>query len=125
MIRIIPDENLSHSQLAALLLVRAINKRNARAHGVYAADIPPASDRVRTAGVYSIKEKEIYMVPDQLDHGKDAIDTGIHEMGHHISKAEDGDSKHDEQIKLLSQTIIDQVNQGDYDEYLKNPELSW
>jgi len=124
-VKVIPDEQLSSGQLSALSLIRAINDRNARASGIFAAVIPAASDRVRTAGLYGRHDKKIHMSTDQLNSLWAAINTGIHEMAHHISGAEDGLQEHDEQITTLSKTIIEQVSNGDYDIYLKNPELAW
>ena len=50
-VKIVPDAQLTPRQMATLSLIREINHRNARVRDIHAAEIPPASDRVRTAGM--------------------------------------------------------------------------
>jgi hypothetical protein len=54
-----------------------------------------------------------------------AVGTAIHEMSHHTSGEEDGVETHENEIKKLASSVIDQVSRGDYDAYLKNPALVW
>jgi hypothetical protein len=122
---ITPDDQLTPGQLAALSLIREINNRNARATEIHAAVIPPASDRVRTAGMYGRHDQRIYVSLDQLGSGRMAVGTAIHEMSHHTSGEEDGVETHENEIKKLASSVIDQVSRGDYDAYLKNPALVW
>ncbi|MDD5700612.1 MAG: hypothetical protein PHU23_01065 [Dehalococcoidales bacterium] len=124
-VEVIPDEQLSPVQRASLELIREINNRNARVRGVYAALIPPASDKVRTAGMYGRHNQNVYIHLDQLNRGQIAVDTGIHEMSHHTSGDEDGSEGHIKAIPSLAEKVVEQVNRGEYDQYLKNPIFTW
>lgn len=109
----IPDSNLSPAQLSSLSLARAIARSK-----VSAADIPAASDRVRTAGMYSRSTQEIYISQEQLERGREAVSTVIHELAHHTSGAEDGETKHTSEIANLSDRVVAATKHGDYDRYL-------
>jgi hypothetical protein len=122
---IIPDTELSSRRKASLEIVREISKRISSVVAIYAALIPDASDRVRTAGMYNRLNRLIYISPDQLDSGRIAINTGIHEIAHHNSGEEDGETKHQAESDKLKQTVIDQVSHGEYDQLLKNPDFAW
>jgi hypothetical protein len=112
-VKAIPDTGLSPAQQSTLSLARAIAGRK-----VYAADIPAASDRVRTAGMYSRSTEEIYISPEQLEKGEEAVSTAIHELAHHISGAEDGDPVHLSEIGKIADQVVAAVNRGEYDKYL-------
>jgi len=74
---VIPDEKLSPIELAHLQLARAIAVRAHRGEpvrGTYAALIPPASDRVRTAGMYGRNTQEIFIDLSQLDRGHATVE---------------------------------------------------
>lgn len=107
------DSRLTPAQLSSLSLARAITKQK-----VHAADIPPASDRVRTAGMYSRTTKEIYISPEQLERGSEAVGTVIHELAHHTSGAEDGESQHTSEIAKIANQVVAATRRGDFDRYL-------
>jgi len=92
---VIPDSQLSLNQLANLELGRAIVDEvtplliGGKVRAVHAAIIPPASDRVRTAGMYSRATEEIFIDLSQLERARQTVDTVIHELAHHTSGAED------------------------------------
>ncbi|GAJ24340.1 unnamed protein product, partial [marine sediment metagenome] len=97
---VIPDNQLSAKQLAHLELARAIVDKVAllmtgrKVRAVHASIIPPASDRVRTAGMYSRATEEIFIDLGQLERGRQTVDTVIHELAHHTSGAEDLEERH-------------------------------
>jgi len=109
----LPDSILTPSQLSSLSLARAITGEK-----VYAADIPPASDRVTTAGMYSRSTQEIYISPGQLGQGREAVNTVIHELAHHTSGAEDGEPEHAAEIANLANQVVEATKHGDFDRYL-------
>lgn len=109
----IRDSDLTSSQLSSLNLARAITVQK-----VYAANIPPASDRVTTAGMYSRSNHEIYISPSQLERGREAVSTTIHELAHHTSGAEDGEPEHAVEISKLANQVVAATKRGDYDWYL-------
>jgi len=112
-VRPIKDSDLIPSQLSSLNLVRCITKQK-----VYAANIPPASDRVTTAGMYDRSTQEIYISPGQLEQGKEAVGTAIHELAHHTSGAEDGEPEHAAEIANLANQVVAATKRGDFDRYL-------
>jgi len=125
-VKIVPDERLTTRQSAHLKLARAIANRIFTIHkvdGVYAAIIPPASDRVRTAGMYSREAREIYISIDQLEHGQSTVDTVIHEMAHHMSGAEDLEEPHSAAMTKLAALVVKHTTQGVFDELM--PEVKW
>jgi len=109
----LPDTVLSPSQLSSLSLARAIAGEK-----VHAANIPPASDRVTTAGMYSRSTREIYISPAQLERGREAVSTTIHELAHHTSGAEDGEPEHKVEISKVANQVVVATKRGDYDQYL-------
>jgi hypothetical protein len=113
-LKILPESSLTPTQLSSLSLARAIAEIP-----VYPAALPQASDRVRTAGVYSRSTKDIYIAPDQLDQGKEAVSTAIHELAHHTSGAEDGEPAHQEEMRRIAGVVVERVTSGAYDDYLK------
>jgi len=118
-VRPIPDGSLYPAQQASLSLARAIAKRR-----VYAAYLPPASDRVTTAGMYSRSTGEIYISPEQLEKGEKTVATAIHELAHHTSGAEDGEPEHAAEIANLANQVVAATRRGDYDKYLSG-EFHW
>ena len=115
----LPDSDLTPAQLSSLSLARAIAKEK-----VYAANIPPASDRVRTVGMYSRSTGEIFISPGQLERGREAVSTAIHELAHHTSGAEDGDTVHSSEISKIADQVVVAAKRGDYDKYLAGA-FSW
>ncbi len=126
-VKIIPDSKLSATPKASIELGREIVRQN-EGNGlvkVHAAIIPPASDRVRTAGMYATRLWEIYINLDQLNHGKQMIDAIIHELSHHQSGTEDLEEAHGSMMSKLASDIVEQTNGGVYDKYLRNPSFVW
>ena len=124
-VQVIPDDQLTGAELASLELIRAINNQNSGAQAVNAADIPAASDRVKTAGMYGRHDERIYMGREYLASGRQAVGVGIHEISHHKSGGGDDEDSHRQAIDSLSETVINQVSRGDYNEQLKNPAFVW
>ena len=123
-VEIIPDERLSPRQLSHLKLARAIvDEVCYRKPPVHAALIPPASDRVRTAGMYSRTTEEIYLSADQLEQGRTTVDTIIHEIAHHTSGAEDAQEAHNAEMTRVAARVIEATAQGSFDALLK--EVVW
>jgi len=122
----IPDEKLSPTQLAHLRLARAIAVRahgGTPVRGTYAAIIPPASDRVRTAGMYGRNTQEIFIDLSQLDSGHTTVDTIIHELAHHTSGDEDLTEGHSRHMSRLASYIVDLTHAGEFDELMKS--VTW
>lgn len=125
-VEIIPDTTLTPTQQVNLNLARAIVSETAkRVKGVHAAIIPPASDRVRTAGMYGRTTEEIYISADQLNHAKDTIDTVVHEIAHATSGAEDGEKAHYEAISERASRVVMLTKQNLFDTYISNPDFRW
>ncbi len=128
---VIPDEKLDFRQASHLKLARAIASRifgTRQVSGVYGAIIPPASDRVRTAGMYGTTTQSIYISLDMLFKGRNTVDTLIHEMGHHRQwqqkrEAEDLTESHAEAMTQIAARVIEYLSKGEFDDYLK--EVSW
>jgi hypothetical protein len=91
--------------------------------GVHAAVIPPASDRVRTAGMYSRTTREVYIASDQLERGRSTIDTIIHEIAHHTSGAEDLQEAHSQAMTDVASQVVQLTVAGRFDKELK--EVEW
>ncbi len=120
--QVIPDERLSPKQSAHLKLARAICEEvspGRKVGGVHAAIIPPASDRVRTAGMYSRTTEEIFIASDQLERGRSSVDTVIHELAHHLSGAEDLEEKHAAEMTRVAARVVEATSRGDFDELMK------
>jgi len=112
-VKALADVDLDPAQLSSLSLARAIAGGK-----VHAADIPPASDRVRTAGMYSRSTQDIFISPGQLSKGHEAVNTVIHELAHHTSGVEDGEPEHASEIANLANQVVAATRRGDYDRYL-------
>ena len=125
-VKIVPAQNLSQCKQAHLKLAREIayGRNGTRPpKDIHAAIIPPASDRVRTAGMYSRASQEIYISLDQLEHGRTTVDTVIHEIAHHASGAEDGEEAHNAAMTKVAAGVIERTASGQFDELLK--EVVW
>jgi hypothetical protein len=125
-VEIIPDTRLTKRQLAHLKLARAIANevfKYNRVAGVYAAIIPPASDRVRTAGMYAKETETVYISADQLQSGRNTVDTLVHELAHHQSKAEDLTEAHSAAMTSVAASVVQVTAKGKFDEILK--EVNW
>ncbi|MDP2729707.1 MAG: hypothetical protein Q8O55_04425 [Dehalococcoidales bacterium] len=129
---IVPDEQLDSRQLAHIKLARAIADKifsfGSLSGGVHAAIIPPASDRVRTAGMYGTTSNAIYISLEMLFKGRDTVDTLIHEMAHHQQWRQSGDAEdltesHAQAMTSIAAGVIARLAGGEFNEYLK--EVLW
>ena len=123
---VVPDDRLSRKQRGNLKLARAIADdicRIRKVAAVHAAIIPPASDRVRTAGMYSRTTSEIFIASDQLESARSTIDTVIHEIAHHTSGAEDLEQSHADAMTEVPSRVVKETAGGKFDELLK--EVTW
>jgi len=122
----LPDDTLTARAKTHLELARAI----ATCFGVnkvYASIIPPASDRVRTAGLYDHDMEEIILHLETLESARRTVDAMIHELGHHraykktgdIKLAEDLQPAHSEAMTLVAAKVVEMVADGRFDNYLK------
>jgi hypothetical protein len=125
-VEVIPADKLSLRQRTNLKLARAITGeicRVRRVSEVHAAIIPPASDRVRTAGMYSRTTGEIYIASDQLESARSTIDTVVHEIAHHTSGAEDLEQAHADAMTNVASRVVKDTAVGKFDDLLK--EVTW
>lgn len=127
---IVPDDRLDRQQLAHLNLARAIASEvfPVNPPQVYAAIIPPASDRVRTAGMYGTTTQTVYIALDQLFRGRPTVDTEVHELAHHLEflktgAAEDLSKAHAEAMTYIAAKVVEDVSRGAFEELLK--EVIW
>ncbi len=120
-VEVIPDERLTPKQLAHLKLARAIaaKERYPPVAWVHAAIIPPASDRVRTAGMYGKATEEIYIASDQLESARSTVDVLIHELAHHLSGVEDLEPAHSEWMTHVAAKVVHLTAAREFDELLK------
>jgi len=126
----IADENLSPRQRACLELAREIARRitgwmSNPVMGVHAAMIPPASDRVRTSGMYVRPTQEVFLSADQLEHGRSTVDTVIHEIAHHTSGAEDGEEGHNQEMTKIAGQVVERTANGVFNDCLKLEGFRW
>lgn len=123
--KVVNDKDLSRVQLANLNLARAITDATSISPTpkVYAAILLPASDRVRTAGMYGKSSCSIYIAVDQLDHARNTVDTVIHEIAHHNSGAEDLERPHAEAMTKVAASVVELTNKGYFDNMMKN--IQW
>jgi len=126
---VIPENSLSLRQLAHLRLAREIVRQvtpdmtGVDVRAVHAAIIPPASDRVRTAGMYSRATEEIYIDVSQLERGSPTVDTVIHELAHHTSGAEDLEERHSAHMTRIAGYVVQFTHAGKFDELMKG--VTW
>lgn len=127
-VELIPDSKLDPSSNASIALARHITSdlsRNRPVRGVHAAIIPPASDRVCTAGLYGRSTEEIFIAGDQLHRARTAVDTTIHELAHHTTGAEDGEEAHNSELSRLGGLVVKLTAQRNYDNIIGNPSFDW
>ena len=115
---VLTDNSLRPQQLASLNLARAIAGPR-----VYAANIPPASNKVRTAGMYSRSSGKIFISPDQLEHGSSTLDTIIHELAHHTGGAGDLEEAHKRAMAEVADNVVQYAHAGRFDELMR--EVTW
>lgn len=57
--------------------------------------------------------------PEQLDRASSTVDTTIHEVAHHISRAEDLTDLHSQEMSALAGRVVRWVHQGTFDTQLR------
>ena len=122
---LVTEERLDSRQRAHLAIARAIAGKVFREPPpVYVAVIPPASDRVRTAGMYSTATGEIYISLEIIDKGKAMIDALVHELAHHrqyvrTREAADLTPAHAEAMTNVAADVVRHVSSGELDYLMK------
>lgn len=124
---VVSDDKLERRELAHLKLARGIAGSvwsPIPIGGVYAAVIPPASDLVRTAGLYGTTTHVIYISLTQLYRGRDTVDTLLHELAHHKEFAQTGQSEdlsqaHAAAMTLVAAEVIEKLATGYYNDLLQ------
>ena len=124
--KIEPDGTLTPRAKKHLALARAIANRFG-IHKVYASVIPPASDRVHTAGLYDHNMEEIVLHLETLENARRTVEATIHELGHHraykttgdIELAEDLQPAHSDAMNWVASRVVEVVSAGQFDPYLK------
>jgi hypothetical protein len=124
--KVLPDDRLTVRAMTHLELARAIATWFG-VHKVYASIIPPASDRVRTAGLYDNALEEIILHLETLESARRTVDAVIHELGHHkaykttgdIKLAEDLQPSHSEAMTVVAARVVEMVSDRRLDNYLK------
>lgn len=124
-VTVIPDRKLNPRELASLRVARKIAAQFQGSPKVNAAIIPPASDRTRTAGMYSMALQEIYISQDQLNKGRDMVDVIIHELAHHQSQAEDGDELHNRAMTQTASYVVHATHYGTFSDELADKDFYW
>jgi len=127
-VQILPDSSLTAKQRTHLALAREVAREVVQVsppQSIKGAMIPPASDRVRTAGMYARTPREIFITPEQLESGRTTIDTTIHELAHHTSGAEDGAEVHNRELTRLGGLVVQRTAQGTFDDIVKNLDFKW
>lgn len=125
-VQVIPDDQLTPRQRVHLYLARQIvNVISSSVEGVHAGIIPPASDRVRTAGMYGRTTAEIFIAVEQLQTGQKTVDTTIHELAHHTSGAEDLQDAHSQAMTRIAGQVVSATSNGRLDEIIRTEDFSW
>ena len=130
-VKIVPDERLTRVSLTHITLARELTWRVCNPippSGIHAARIPPASERTRTAGLYSTMSAAIYIDLEQLPHCSRVMDTLVHELAHHRQYRETGEASdltplHYEAMKEVASQVVTAIGQGELDEFFK--EVVW
>ncbi|KKL18012.1 hypothetical protein LCGC14_2479780, partial [marine sediment metagenome] len=127
-VQVIQDKDLSPRQRVHLELAREIASQTAgdqTIRGIHAAIIPPASDRVRTAGMYGRTTQEVFISTEQLDKARDTVDTTVHEVAHHTSGAEDGEEAHNRELTRVAGLVVLLTAQRAFDQIIGKPPFRW
>ncbi len=117
--QIIKDDKLPAKESQHLTIARRLTSiSTANPKAVYAAIIPPASDRVRTAGMYQKSTREVFISMQELTRLQSTISVLIHELAHNLSGADDLTDDHANAITLLAGEMVNNVQHGKIDELL-------
>jgi len=104
-----------------------IQKRHLKVAKKVAGSTPvlPAKihNTLKIIGAYDLGARKIYITPERLERLKSTMNTTIHELAHHDSRADDGTKKHDEAITRLTNEVTERARNGEYDELLG--EVRW
>ncbi|MBI2852918.1 MAG: hypothetical protein HYX84_07450 [Chloroflexi bacterium] len=128
-VEVIPEQRLQPHHFTHLKLARAIAaKVFYTPPPVHVAVIPPASDRVRTAGMYSTRTGEVYISMEMMERGRTMVDTLVHELAHHrqyrtYREAEDLTPAHAEAMTNIAAQVVEETAKGTFDDLLK--EVTW
>ena len=114
----IPDYRLTEIQRTHLELAWRIARDYPKVKNVQAAVLVHADDRVVLAGIYIADTREFFISPERLESARTTVDTTIHELGHHVSRADDGTSKHDESMREVADQVRGRAAHGAYDQAL-------
>lgn len=123
-VQAIPDDRLTPRHRAHLRLARRIadGVLYTKVAGVHAAIIPPASERTRTAGLYSRTTREVFISLEQLDMARTTVDTLVHELAHFTSDADDLSEAHSNEMTRLASRVVEHTSKREFDEELKEAE---
>lgn len=127
---IVPDYRLTPKALAHLKLARKIASHFSVDIRVHAAIIPPASERVRTAGLYDYTTETILLHLETLESAMKTLDAIIHELGHHraykwagdIKMAEDLTPLHSEKMTEVAAYVVASTAAREFDQEFKGVE---
>jgi hypothetical protein len=130
-VEIVPDDRLDPVPHTHLKLAREITKKvfpYSPPAGVYAASIPPASDRTRTAGLYSTATGEVYIAMEQMPKMRRVIDTLVHELAHHLQYRRSGEADdltpiHMEAMQEIAAEVVKITALSELDHLFK--EVTW
>jgi hypothetical protein len=125
--KIIPDKELTYSQMLNLTLARQISRVIVYSDiKVYAAIIPNiGSETGFTEGFYDTVLKEIYLLPSVIEKGSSTVDVIIHEAAHAYSNASDLTPNHAAAMTRIASVVFRMVSKGDFDKILKDPNFVW
>lgn len=114
---IIPDSNLTPTELAHLGFAREMASSLCKEVRVYA--YKPEFDAQEDGDIialYSTGSRRVYIRPHRLREGGLAIvDTVAHELGHHTSGADDGTSEHTEGVRRIGILLAQKLKDGAFD----------
>ncbi|MDD5412096.1 MAG: hypothetical protein PHF31_11905 [Methylobacter sp.] len=114
----VPDNQLSSFRNKHLGLAREIARKLRASVDIVAADIPPASDRVRTAAVYHRRNRRIYIDLNRLDSAQYTTEAVVHELAHFFTDAEDGEPVHKQSMGDTAGKVVSMANSGQLDDCL-------
>jgi hypothetical protein len=118
--QLMSDNSLTSRERADLELARALARSFPGTGPIRAANIPPASDMVeRTAGTYDFGSGKINIDPKMLNSGADTFAVMTHELGHHVSQAEDLTEGHRKGIDRVVDIVVHDISVGKYDYYIQ------